>query len=280
LRVDLHNLNTTLGGKSYRGKIFRRIVHHYCHKPSCPVCFKSGWCVRLAGTIEGRLAEASKRFGQVEHIVASVPPHDYGLSLEALRTKVYKILSVRGVLGGNVIFHGMRYNKRKSWYFSPHVHVLAFVLGGYGKCRRCKNNVCVGRDRFGNSNFGKCTGFKARTRQLYEKDGYIVRVLGKRKTVFGTAYYQLTHATIDITKNRFHVSTWWGVCSYRKMKITPKKRRELCPVCSSELVGIDYLGVKHVVTDKNACNYERDAFEDYEENGFPAWAEKVKPYYG
>jgi len=268
LRVDLHNLSTTLEGKSYKNKIFRRIVHHYCHKASCPTCFKSGWCVRLAGTIEGRLAEASKRFGQVEHIVCSVPIRDYGLSFEALRVKVKKVLIARSIMGGCIIFHGCRYNKRKSWYWSPHWHVLGFIIGGFRKCRRCKNRVCVGDD-----NFVNCNGFNARTRRLFVKDGYIVRVLGKRKTVFGTAYYQLTHATIDVTKKRFHVATYFGVVSYRKLKVTPEKRRELCPICQSELIFIEYLGVK-------SLSSERDAFEDFEENGFPAWAEKAKFYYG
>ena len=67
LRADLHNL-ITLDGKNFKGKVFTRRVHHWCNKPSCPVCFKSGWAVREAGNIEARLAEASKRFGLVEHI--------------------------------------------------------------------------------------------------------------------------------------------------------------------------------------------------------------------
>ena len=261
LRVDLHNL-ITLDAKSYKGKVFRRIVHHFCNKPSCPVCFKSGWAVRQAGNIEGRLAEASKRFGQVEHIVATVPPKFYGLDYLSLRHKIIKVLALRGIIGGVMIFHGFRYNLRKSWYWSPHFHVLGFILGGYGRCRRCKKKCFKG-----------CGGWEDTKYRAYEKDGCIVRVLGKRKTVFGTAWYQLNHSSINVTKKRFHVAVWFGTCSYRKLKVTVEKRKELCPLCQHDLIAIEYLGIK-------SLSSERDAFEDYEENGFPAWGERAKPYYG
>jgi len=86
-RVDLHNM-ITLDGVNYSGKVFVQKVHCTCHKPTCPVCYKHGWAVREAKRIEARLSECSKRFGQVEHIIVSVPQRDYGLSLEALRHKV------------------------------------------------------------------------------------------------------------------------------------------------------------------------------------------------
>jgi hypothetical protein len=262
LRVDLHNL-IRLDGKDFHGKVFSRKVHHWCNKPSCPICFKSGWAVREAGNIEGRLAEASKKFGLVEHIVASVPIRDYGLSFEGLRLKAVKALAVRGVVGGCLIFHGFRYNLRKFWYWSPHFHVLGFVLGGYG-CRGCKKG-CVG-----------CGGFEGRTRREFEKDGYIVRVLGKRKTVFGTAWYQLNHASIKRGVVRFHVATWFGCCSYRKLKVTVEMRKAVCPICQHDLIGIRYFGVKRIVMDRCSPDYRRDSFEDFEEDGCPVWGESVK----
>jgi hypothetical protein len=54
-----------------------------------------------------------------------------------------------------------------------------------------------------------------------------------------TAWYQLNHASYDKTKKRFHIATWFGVCSYRKLKVTPEKRKELCPICQHELVDIE-----------------------------------------
>jgi len=261
LRVDLHN-RIRLDGKSFKNKIFTRKVHHYCHKPSCPVCMKHGWAIRQAGNIEGRLAESSKRFGQVQHVICSVPASDYGLDLPALRKKAQKVLVKRGVIGGNLIWHGLRFNLRKQWYYSPHFHVLGHILGGYSRCRHCKRkwNCLAG-----------CGNFDDNAYQKFLKDGWYVKVLGKRKTVFGTAWYQLHHATIDVTKKRFHVSTWFGVCSYRKLKVTVEKRKALCPICMHDLVAVVYHGVKAFITDKNAPDYERDCFEDYEEKGRAVW---------
>ena len=115
LRVDLHNL-VTLDGVNYAGKVFVRRVRFSCGKPSCPVCFKSGWAIREAENVKHRLVEASKQFGKVEHLVCSIPAKDYGLELGVLRLKVIKMLKKIGVVGGALIFHGFRYNYRKSWY--------------------------------------------------------------------------------------------------------------------------------------------------------------------
>lgn len=264
LRVDLHNL-ITLDGKNFKNKVFSRKVHHWCNKPSCPVCFKSGWAIREAGNIEGRLAEAGKRFGLVEHVVASVPVRDYALSFEVLRGKVVKVLFGCGVVGGVLIFHGFRYNLRKHWYWSPHFHVLGFILGGYARCRHCKGGNCYA-----------CDGFEGRTYRAFRENGYIIKALGKRKTVFGTAWYQLNHASIKRGVVRFHVATWFGCCSYRKLKVTVEKRKALCPICQHDLVGIRYFGVKRIVMDRSSPEYRRDSFEDYEEDGRVVWGESVK----
>lgn len=266
LRVDLHNL-ITLDGVSYKGKIDRRLVHHWCNKPSCPVCFKSGWAIREAHAIEARLKEASKRFGQVEHLSISLPSKDYGLDLESMRRKIIKLLKVRGVIGSCLIFHGFRYNLRKQWYWSVHFHVLGFILGGYACCRNCPTKWnCK----------ASCDGFDARAWKAYQSDGYYVKVFGKRKTIFGTAWYQLNHATIDVTKKRFHVATWFGCCSYRKLKVTVEMRKAGCRICKHDLVRIRYFGDKAIVTDRSSPYYERDSFEDYEEDGRIVYVESVK----
>jgi len=261
IRTDLHDVNC-LDGKNYAGKVYVKVVHHWCNKPSCPVCFKSGWAVREAGKIEGRLKEASKRFGLAEHIVASVPLRDYGLSFGDLRARMVKAVYARRVIGGVLIFHGFRYTVQKHWYWNPHFHVLGYILGGYG-CRNCKKQIC-----------SECGGFEARTRKVYEQDDYIVKVLGKRKTVFGTAWYQLNHSSIDVTKKRFHVATWFGVCSYRKLKVTVEKKKELCPICSEELVKLHYSGARRIVKDRGACGYVASFVDDLVDgDGSVNWCE-------
>jgi len=266
LRTELHD-KVGLDGVNYKGKVYVKRVQHFCNKPSCPICYRKGWAVREAHNIEGRLKEASKRFGLVEHIVCSVPIRDYGLSYEALRKKAVKVLFSRGITGGVLIFHGFRYNSTKFWYWSPHFHVLGFVLGGYSRCRHCptKWNCKKG-----------CGEFDDRKYQLFLKDGWIVKVLGERVTVGGTAWYQLNHSSIDITKKRFHVATWFGVCSYRKLKVTVEKRKALCPICQHELEDICYLGFNPDVLNTSSTKF----FANLIENECVVWIVKSKRGYG
>jgi len=128
------------------------------------------------------------------------------------------------------------------------------------QCRKCKGADCYA-----------CGGFDGRAYELYHKNGYIVRVMGKRKTVFGTAWYQLNHATYDSSVRNFHVATWFGVCSYRKLKITPEIRKELCPICQSELVEIRYTG-----SNREQFSGKREVFADLVENGIVVWSEKPR----
>jgi len=258
-REALHDL-ITLEGKNFKEKAYIWRVRHWCNKPSCPICFKSGWAVREAGNIEARSEVASRRFGLVEHIVCSVPVRDYGLSFKALRRKAVKVLKGRGVLGGVIIFHAFRYNVRKHWFWSPHFHCLGFIKGGFGRCRACKKK---GRFRCYD-----CDGFKGCQARGYKKDGYIVKVLGRRKTVFGTAWYQLHHSSIRKGVRRFHVATWFGVVSYRKMKVEKRERKEkVCPICGHELVFLHYCGSRPI------CMFKRETFEDLRQDGRVVWME-------
>lgn len=275
-RTDLHD-KTTLDGVNYSGKVFVRKVHCTCHKPTCPICYKHGWAVREAKMIAARLVECSKHFGQVEHIIVSVPQSDYGLTLEKLRSKaVHEVMKNRGIVGGVLIFHAFRYRNRgillkgifhpHGWYWSPHFHVLGYLLNGYGKCRSCKFMK--------DGTFAKCrgcAGFEGLTRRQFDKDGYIVKVKGKRKSVVGTAWYQLNHASVKRNVKQFRVATWFGVCSYRKLKVTPELRKEVCPICQHELERLRYCGNKSFVTDKSSTDYKQDAIEDAAEDDVLVW---------
>lgn len=242
LHTERHNV-ATLDGHNHVGEVYVRKVFHSCDKPTCPVCFKRGWAVRQAGNIESRIREAEKRFGLAEHIVVSVPQKDYGLSYEALRSKAVKVMAARGIHGGCLIFHAFRYHhanetyvgEAAGWFWNPHFHVIGFVDGGYGRCRGCPKTAF---DCF------SCDGFEARTRRCFEKDGYIVVVLGKRKSVFGTAWYSLNHASVKRGVTRFHVVTWFGTSSYRRLKLkkADRIRRDVCPICGADLVRLRYVG--------------------------------------
>jgi hypothetical protein len=176
LNVEAHNQARHFLPDLKKDSVFVKPIYHSCDKPTCPVCFKFGWAVREATRMEARLRDASNRFGLIEHIVASVPPKLYELSLEDLRKEAVKIMANRGIIGGSMIFHGFRYANRKEsamkgvpfgWRWNPHFHVLGFVGGeGFGKCRSCKGADCY-----------ECKGFEGVTRTEYKKDGWLVKVL-------------------------------------------------------------------------------------------------------
>jgi hypothetical protein len=286
-RVELHH-NNLVG--NFEGKVYVRPIHESCDNPNCPICYLE-WAKREACNAERRLKEASKRYGQVEHIVCSVPKSDYGLNLEALRAKAKAVLESRGVIGAFMIFHHARYNsyeeaKRKNvsmgWYWSPHFHCLGFLRGGYGRCRGCPYGSIPSLDVCGG-----CDGFEAVTRRLnlgyvdakgkrHDGDGYLVKVLGERKTVGGTAWYQLNHASVKVGVKRFHVATWWGVVSYRKLKVSAEFKKRVCPICSHELVPLRYVGNERIVLDKWSPLFKKEFYADLFEGDKQVWFEDSK----
>lgn len=172
----------------------------------------------------------------------------------------------------DVVKGGIR--NMRGWYFSPHFHILGFLSYSYGKCWNCPKMspyivrtdggkyvqrvgnqfVCAGCDGWENMarklgvgeldlSTGKPSGFyvdaKGRKRKA---DGYIVKVLERRKTVFGTAWYQLNHAGYRLGVKRFHPASWFGACNSNKLKVTYEFRKRVCPICRSELVKLKYLG--------------------------------------
>ena len=280
--VHLHDV-FTLDCVNYSGKVFYSKRFYNCHRPSCPVCFKRGWAVREASNIEARIQEASKKFGLAEHIIVGVPSVDYGLSYEKLRALAVRVLASRGVVGGVLIFHAFRYRnyydsvrkgKPKGWYWSPHFHCIGFIEDGYGRCRNCNKSTleCL-----------SCSGFEGRTRRLFDKEakrngsgvGWIVKVKGERKTIHGTAWYQLNHSSFVRGSVRARVTTWFGVCSYRKMKLYKgeKLHEDICPLCCRPLEDAVYVGKGDILKEW----WLKEAWTDFlDEDGNPRFVLKPK----
>lgn len=260
--IEAHK-GVSVGGVDCTGKVVVRHRHMWCRKSSCPICFIRGWSVRGARNIEGRFVKAvSLGLGEVEHILVSVPVVDYDLPESVMRKKCRKVLFDRGVIGGTMIFHGYRVDKKRDvLVWSPHYHVLGFVVGGYSRCRECprKWNCLKG-----------CGDFDDRAYQAFLKDGYFVKVFKARKTVFGTAFYQLNHATIRVGIVRFHVVTWFGVCGNRKFKSANVDAEVLCPACKSVMVRSVYMGKRHIVKDVGHADYVPWFVDDeFDEDGKP-----------
>lgn len=294
LRVELHD-KISLDGKDHSGKAYIKRVYHSCDRPECPICFKR-WAVKEAGAAEERLKKISMGYvddkrkkhmglGQVEHVIVSCPKTDYDLVYEKLKVKALKAIRGRGFLGGFMIFHAERFaNFREAqikgvsynWRYEPHFHFIGFIDGGYGRCRSCR----IHRNR---AECWHCDGFEGVTRRLNVSDGYIVKIAEDRfhrklvrKSIFGTLYYQLNHATLIHCKVRFHVGTWVGVCSYIKMKLKvgDRKRKNVCPICQHDLISLRYVGVG----EPNNGQWWIDDFEDdyLDWRGVPKWIENER----
>jgi hypothetical protein len=195
----------------------------------------------------------------------SPPVVDRDLPEDVLRAKCREALLRRGVVGGCMIFHGFRENKERGCLeWSPHYHSLAFAVGRE-KCRDCKR-VC----------FRGCGGFVDRNYRCGEEDGYLVKVHGKRKTLLGTAHYQLNHATIRLGIRRFHSVTWFGALSYRKFKGEKLKAEDACPACGGEMVKSFYVGKRHITKDLGNPDYVAVfADDEFDSSGEPNYIDAV-----
>jgi hypothetical protein len=226
-RVELHG-QKKLDGESHAGEVFVRLSHHWCHNFECPVCFLHGACKREADHASQRIEKASIGYtdekgvkhaalGSPQHLVLSPPVSDWGLFEKNNKEFIKKakiILNEVGVMDGCIIPHGFRYadywesiSKKIpfGWKFSPHLHVVAFIEGGYGACRYCSKTAYTimtkgGKSvtKHGDSRYCfACNGFERRVRESYKKNGYIISNTDERASVFGTLWYQLSHMTIE-----------------------------------------------------------------------------------
>jgi hypothetical protein len=265
LRLLLHNFKT-LDGHDYRVKGYGKRVWWHCNRPSCPVCFRKGWAVRLASKMEHRLKDCAKKHGKIEHIVLSPPKSDWGLTFPELCRKAVKVAKARGIIGGSMVFHFFRYHKanetyvgeKAHFYMSPHFHLLAFIKPSYAQCRHClkaKNAGYVGRGVCEG-----CSGFEAVVRRKREKDGWICKVKGERKTIGGSAWYSLEHASVVRDVKNFRVARWFGVASYRKHKLAGDDipRQDVCGICGKPLYRGRYHGnVKELLASLDAKGIRR-----------------------
>jgi len=238
----------SLNGVDCTGKVVNRLRHWWCHKSSCPVCFISGWSVRGANHITGRVLKGAELgLGEIEHVVVSPTVEDRDLSESVLRVKCREALFDSGVVGGCMIFHGFRIGRRHErgmLVWSPHYHVLGFVEGGFDRCRHCKGGDCRA-----------CGGFMGKAYGVYDENGYIVDVKEKRESIFGTGWYQLHHSTIRLGVKRFHVVTWFGNCGNRKFKSLKLAVKCLCRVCDDEMVRSVYVGEDYVEKNVGRVGY-------------------------
>lgn len=193
---------------------FKKIKDN-CGRASCPVCYKR-WLVKTTEKMVDRIEGGQPAMQRKPiHVTVSPPQADWHKfedidDFRKLRRKANKIAKQAGIKGGCNVPHPYRENRVfKTWRQAPHFHVL-----GYGWIKN--------------------------TRAIYEATGWIVQNHRIRKTVGGTAYYQLTHAGI---RQGIHAVSWFGILSWRALKRDPRRAEaETCPICGNRLRRVIYLG--------------------------------------
>lgn len=196
----------------YQGKAYVKHYKWYCKRRCCKICFEK-WIAREANAATKRIEEFARKTGRTPiHMVLSISNWDSEKDFKEMKKKARKILDQIGIVGGDLIFHPFRFNKKlRCWYYSPHFHC-----------------VC-----FGNIPTGKIT-------TSYYENGWIIKYLGPRKSVFSTMYYLLAHCGV---KKGVSSVTWFGELSYGKVKKEKEPNRNVCPLCGRKLVDLHYEGI-------------------------------------
>jgi hypothetical protein len=223
-------------GGEREGKAFVKGYYRSCNRKQCPKCYEK-WASLEASRAVYRLLhfcaskkaiervylikDDEKRYLAIEglfakakrkpiHVVFSVPKRFYSENITRLRPRMYKLSQKSGLYGGCAIFHPYRERKKlKTWYFSPHFHVVGF-------------------------------GWVRNVKYLYEHYGWIIKNIGLRKTVHGTLFYQLSHAGVH---KDHHVVTWFGRLSYNKLRVEPVPvLKPSCPLCERPLIELVWCG--------------------------------------
>lgn len=218
----------------------------------------------------------------VYHVIVSPPQ---GWMRARLGTKsawrqawamLIRICKSRGIMGGVAVFHPSRipsrWNDRTCGTSGPHWHVLGFTLWGDA----WDGQVCG--ILYGGGRIDTKPALKARLIQLgmakrdtagVVGDGWIVKVKPKRKSVYATAAYILSHAgrpmvqdgppeaaypasprsmsgekrqgTGTVERELVPYGTvphWFGTCSYNQLKVPESPESDIpCPVCK---VGVPF----------------------------------------
>lgn len=143
--------------------------------------------------------------------------------------------------------------------------------GSYDKCRGCRFRFSRG-SRYCCKD---CSGFYGRSRRAYLEDKAIVEVLSERKSIFKTAFYQLSHAGMRDDTTRAQVVSWFGVCSYRKLKVVvPEEEKVACPICGKPVVDLRYSGNRVIVVNRCHPEFKSWVFMQAVEDGIEVFSER------
>ena len=196
-----------------------------CKSAECPVCWDS-WLVRETSRITER-TEKFRMLGERKgyrstkpiHVIVSPPKWLWNVTWTELKKTFRKMVKRAGIVGGVSMFHAFRRSSDgKTWFYSPHFHMIGY-------------------------------GWVINTKKISSKEGWVIKNKGIRKSsteVYSTVAYLLSHTAIA---KGVHSVTWFGDLSYRSKYALELKREieesdaDKCPYCSQYLVLFETVGL-------------------------------------
>jgi hypothetical protein len=236
------------------GRTHYRRVPRRCGRFACPTCALAdgGWADREAGAISDRIrVGVSLVRRRAIHVVVSPPPDSaFGTreSYTRLRNAAYAAARAHGFRGGCAVFHHLRLGSRRFNKGSslgcrqgPHFHLIGDGWIDSPGCLACVQEAAhKAREGPSHSDHLLCGADAVKMAPHARWCGWIVKNLGVRSTVRGTAFYLLTHASrgnLPMPDLRGpEVVTWFGSMAYNRLRIeAPEAGSICCGVCKQQI---------------------------------------------
>jgi len=196
-----------------------------CFRSACEYCWLEKWLARESRRATLRIENYQKvikqigktRFTNPIHVIISPSWNDKFMRFDLLKKKCRRLADEAGIVGGLLIYHPFKLDKKKGkWVSMPHFHLIGF-------------------------------GWLLDNNKNMNKDGWVIKNKGVRESLHSTIYYQLSHAGVS---DNIHSITWFGELGYRskyagQIKVENEESNDYCEFCGNILVN-----AKFVPTDK------------------------------
>jgi predicted nucleic acid-binding Zn ribbon protein len=211
---------TDLDEVNWKGRYVIELYRASCGKISCPIDYEKA-IAKMAIKVEWKFRHLPN-VAYVKHVVASVPAHLYHLGAKKLRILAIAVFKDRGLADGMVIYHPWR---QKCAQCGAEVETLF----GEKVCVECGSpfTIWVYEPHHHSIGCGKIIG--SRVKAGYEKDGWVVKNFGIRKSIRATIQYQLSHCGVA---DGFSNIVWFGKFAHPKHAVPPlPAEKHDCPIC-------------------------------------------------
>ena len=223
----------------HEGGTWMQSVRLSCFRSVCEACGLTKWLPREANRVTQRIEKyfelKENRNRKPIHVIVSPSWDDKFLSYEILKRKLRDLLERAGVRGGVVFFHhagSPSKNNGHQWVVRPHFHVI-------------------------------CDGWIKDPRKIVDRNGWVIKNKGIRKSLFSTVFYLLSHTSV--CDQRVSSVSWFGTMSYRAknaslLTVVDEDQGYKCPYCLTKMVP-----AKFVATDRPPPMFEGSGFVDSKE---------------